>query len=126
MENLSGDIILRMLFTAHAQSTLSENPLTFNQLELDMDIIDKFPQFTEEILDNICSKAYDKFKELSLPRGSVDLEPKFWTHICLIAVSKHDSGKIKIPNGCCTMIDCPIAKYYALVIETLSETYQSK
>ena len=39
---------------------------------------------------------------------------------------KHDFGKIKIPNGCCTMTDCPIAKYYDLVIETLSEIYQSK
>lgn len=56
--------------------------------------------------------------------GSVQCNPFAWTNLALSVIYKtcqenNPMAKIIFPNGCCTMIDCTINRYYLIVLNEL-------
>lgn len=110
--------MLGILCNMHMQVALT-NPIKYN--EFDITGIDKTKEYTPDQKSKLSNNAYNKYKENPSPhgRGSVDLAPQVWSEIVCKAVKESESDTVKVPNGCCTKDDCPIAVFYGLVIEEM-------
>ena len=111
------DFLLQILFQTHAQCSLN-NPITHNKVEIKKF---KIPQSKEE-LEALSQKSFNKFTEKPHLRGSVHLNPAFWTSLVVETIKetlKNDSNALtaNIPNGCCTKKDCSITDFYQIVVE---------
>ena len=118
---MDGDAMLGILCNMHMQVALT-SPIKYN--EFDITGIDKTKEYTSDQKSTLTSNAYDRYKENPSPlgRGSVDLAPQVWTEIVYKAVKESEGNTVKVPNGCCTKEDCPIALFYGLVIDEMKNS----
>lgn len=63
-------------------------------------------------LENLTKRAYCEYKNFNMPRGSIDMDPVYWTGFFI----KHcKDEKVIITNGCCTVSDCPFKLYFEIL-----------
>jgi len=77
----------------------------------------KFKALTIEEESKIISDAYLAYSQKGLLRGAVDMFHLQFGHIAIqtLTVDRKD----KIPNGCCTIKDCPLNQFYAEIVKRL-------
>ena len=74
-----------------------------------------FTQFVQLCMD----KFTEKYPTQSY--GSVHCNPTIWTKIALSTIQKflqenNQTAKLTFGNGCCTVSDCPINKFYLIIL----------
>ena len=122
--------MVNMLCQMHVSQTLTmPPPFTFSmRVTIDKLSENKFIEVTKnkDSFDKFVKLCMDKFNEKypTQPYGSVHCNPVIWTNIALSTIQKFFRGNISateilFPNGCCTVPDCPINKYYAVVLNEL-------
>ncbi len=85
--------------------------------ELDVKISDlKIPQ-DEKTQSEIIEKAYATYRSSSTVRGTIDIAYKQYGQILF---KKLISGETRIPNGCCTMKNCYINKFFDIIVGMLA------
>lgn len=124
MEGMDVDFLLGKLLEMHKLMT-QQQPICTNRVTISTNR----PTSFEDISD-LTDRSFDIFNKRNLPRGSVHLDPKFWTTIFLTSVNKslkesQTSGVIEvlIPNGCCTNKECPIAIFYEILASCYNESF---
>lgn len=118
---------VNMLCQMHVTQTTSDSPpFTFStDVTTDKLSKDKLTQIIKDqcSLNQFVKLCMEKFTEKypTQPYGSVHCDPTSWTKIALSTIHKflrenNSSVKIVFPNGCCTVNDCPINKFYLIVM----------
>ena len=131
MDNVQVNFLLQTLLKMHKMTTM-ERPLCHNSVEVPMRI------FANDVKNMdahaLTNRAYEIFETKKFARGSVHLDPDFWTTVFLrsledfaeknVQVIKEADGSatISIPNGCCTTEKCPIKTFYEILASTLEDT----
>ena len=119
--------MVNMLCQIHITNTTADSPpFTFStDVTTDKLSRDKFTQIIKDqySLNQFVNFFINKFTEKypTQPYSSVHCNPTSWTNIALSTIHKfllenNSSAKIVFPNGCCTVKDCPINKFYLIVM----------
>jgi len=117
----------------HVSQTMLDTPPfthTVTGVELgDLDI-NKFNSINNTTINSFSDVCYKKFKDRypRCPYGSVDADPRVWTTVAIMNLSRKIQIQIQnqlqseiftFPNGCCTSNHCSINLFYELVVEEL-------
>lgn len=94
---------VQMLASVHLSLAMGENPPWFHEVK-----IGDPPEEKER--KEIIEKAYEEYKTLKLPIGTVDVA---YSTLADIFFKHLQSGKI--PNGCCSKTDCYTNKFYDIL-----------
>lgn len=126
MDRIDPNYFLQLMFNMHVNCTLND-PIIYNEVKLNKKINkDKLLGVYNDgnINDKFCDECYQMYKSehLKLFKGSVDINPFTWVKICLeysIKAMNNNDEKIKIPNGCCNMDQCPIKLFYEIIVKNI-------
>jgi capsid portal protein len=106
---------IELLYETHRYLTLT-NPVCFN--EITVNIVDKLYDH-----QRIFDVALSKFKEHHKHDTTVDVNPMFWYNRFVKQLRKARNINdvygtdivLKLPNGCCTSLQCPVKLFYELI-----------
>lgn len=113
--NFYGLSMMKLLLAAQKNVTLMD-PLIMNGVSIVS--IDRQKSANEK--EKITEEAFQKFSDKVNRYGTVHCDRAFWSSIFFqkLENANNKDKKIYLPNGCCTMEDCPVKLYYELLGST--------
>lgn len=120
------DIFLTMLCDAHRNATLY-NPIKNNKYDINLENVKNNYPIEEKDFDKLFKITFENYKKLNKPKGSIDIDAKFWFDVCLeslINSISENKDSVEIPNGCCSNDECSIAIYYKIIIDEINKNIQ--
>jgi hypothetical protein len=122
--------LVNMLCEMHIAGTTSIPPTFTFCTDITIDKLNK-DKFTEVIknqksFNQFVKLCMDKFTEKypTQPYGSVHCNPAIWTDMALATVrsfikENNPVAQLTFPNGCCTLNECSINKFYLIVVDEI-------
>jgi len=98
---------------------------TFSKCNLDIsDDQNKFlKEHSKEFIEKCCKTFQTKYT-FHPSRYLVDLRPEIWFYIFMKAYDSTSSYlDVKVPNGCCNSIDCPINLFYEIIYDYIKSDF---
>lgn len=122
-----GDQMLNLILQVHKSATL-HHPICHNVVILPKSVLHDL-SFESICLEDLTLQAYHHFEKKDFRKGSVHVDPIFWTGVFLEALktrkkelpSEDSVIEIQIPNGCCNVDECPIKAFYEILVLCVKE-----
>ena len=114
--------MVKLLFQTHVHCTLN-SPIEYHKFAMISLDLNDVPQ-------NIVDTCYNKYKQTpegSL-RGSVDVDPVFWTNVFFSSYNlakENNKSEFNVPNGCCNNKNCGIKKFYEFLYDFCCDIVKS-
>lgn len=126
--------IIEKMYVEHILQTASSYPPFSYSLPFNYELVNetkyklletKYKSLEDDDeLDKFVNECFTKYKERYPTQniGSVNYNPKPWVLYAIKSIVnsyKTKSNNITFPNGCCSSENCPINKFYEIVIEEI-------
>jgi hypothetical protein len=118
----------RVFLSQMQEESTIHNPITFNEFVIQGDEVQNAEKVDIKALAALCEPKFAAAYKSAMGGKEIytgaHRNPVFYAKVVVDAVKLAKDNKVLIPNGCCTMKDCPLHMYYATVMNELLSTHK--